>query len=588
MPQIVINSPRQGLGLSPLVGFPEMRNLDIDSVPGVVKLNNIMVKKSSTTVVTQVNWIVRNPATPAEVYALDSAGKVYRSGDSGATWALMTGNTTTNAHGNGLAIFKNYLIVARDAYLDICGDGAASGNGTTTGISNAGWTNGWQAPDSDVLWHPMIVSKLDGKLYGGAGRYVFTLAEATGTFAPGTGSTYTWVAQALDLPTSYRIKCLEELGNNLMIGTWQGTTVTDIRVADIFTWDGTSVSYGQPIFLNDYGVHAMLNTGNSLVILAGTSGTIFRCDGVNAYVIGQLPIDLSGGKYLEWYPGALCSYKNKTFFGVGNGGTTAIDGMGCYSLLQTGKGNILNLEHSISPLTTGSSTSVKITSLLPITRDTLLVGWNFSAVVTMTIADPCVVTLASHGLIDGTAVLFTTTGATPTGVTAGTYYFTRSVSTNTFNLYDTEAHALDTSSTIGRVVSSGTQTGVHTMASYGIDLSSATSYAYPVDYSGYFVTPIYTVGSNQQPFKFTELEWTLAKPLRTGEGIKIWYRTNLTASFTEVETWEYSDVNVGAVISKKVTTELPNDIKSCELIQLKVALKGTSTTSPELMKIVLK
>ena len=108
---------------------------------------------------------------------------------------------------------------------------------------------------------------------------------------------------------------------------------------------------------------------------------------------------------------------------------------------------------------------------------------------------------------------------------------------------------------------------------YGIDLSSSTSFAYTTDYGGYFLSPIYVVGFNQQPFKFTELEWTLLKPLRTGEGIKIWYRTNLSASFTEIETWAYSDVNVGAVISKKITTELPNDIKACELIQLKIAFE---------------
>jgi len=119
---------------------------------------------------------------------------------------------TAGGHGNGLAIFKNYLIVARDAYLDVCGDG------TTTGIVNANWSNSWQAIDSDTLWHPMIVSKLDGLLYGGAGRYVFSIEELT-TFVPGTGATFTYTQQALDLPSRYRIKCLDELGNNIMLGT---------------------------------------------------------------------------------------------------------------------------------------------------------------------------------------------------------------------------------------------------------------------------------------------------------------------------------------------------------------------------------
>jgi len=129
-----------------------MRNMDISSIPGIAKLNNAMDLKSSTTVVGTPQWMVRNPATPAEVYALDSGGKVYKSDDSGASWALMTG-FTSGGHGNGLVIFKNYLIVARDAFLDICGDGSA------TGITNANWSNSWQAIDSDLLWHPMIIQK---------------------------------------------------------------------------------------------------------------------------------------------------------------------------------------------------------------------------------------------------------------------------------------------------------------------------------------------------------------------------------------------------------------------------------------------
>ena len=181
---ITINAPRQGVSQSAHVGFSDIRNMDIDSEPGVIKLNTIMDKKSASTVTGQINWFVRNPVTPAEVYALDNGGKVYKSLNNGTTWALMTG-FTSGGHGNGLAIFKNYLIVARDAFLDVCGDGSA------TGITNANWTNAWQSIDSDLLWHPMLISTNDNKLYGGAGKYVYSLDENTGeTFDPGTLATY--------------------------------------------------------------------------------------------------------------------------------------------------------------------------------------------------------------------------------------------------------------------------------------------------------------------------------------------------------------------------------------------------------------
>jgi hypothetical protein len=488
---MIINSPRQGISSSPHVGFADIRNLDISSISGIVRLNNILEKKSSTTVTGQVNWLVRHPITTSEVYALDNGGVVYKSTDSGASWAILTGSSSTNAHGNGLWIWKNYLFVARDALLDVCGDG------TATGITSSNWTLGWKSIDSDVLWHPMLTSKNDNKLYGGAGRYVYSLDENTGqTFAPGTSATFTWTQQDLDLPPSYRIKCLEELGNSLMLGTWQGTNVYDIRIADIFPWDRSSVSFGQPISVDDFGVHAMKNNGNSLTVLAGISGTVRKCDGINTLIIGQIPTDLSGGKYIEFYPGSLCNYKNKIFFGTGNPGTTALGGQGIYSLQQTGQGNILNLEHLNSSLTDGSAASVKISALLPISIDTLLSAFR----------------------------------------------------SNT---------------------------------TYGIDLTTATSYAYGTNYSGYFETPLYYVGVPTSPKAFKPASVQFAKTLATGEGVQIKWRKNLSDSWSDATTIDYT--TYGGILSKNFS--LP--IGDCEFVQFKIALLGTSTTTPQFKSLTL-
>lgn len=485
---LVINAPREGIAQSPHIGFADVRNLDIYSIPGVVQLNNILAKKSASTVTGQPNWSVRHPVTTGEVYELDAAGVVYKSTDSGVTWAVLSGSSATSAHGNGLWIWKNYLFVARDALLDVCGDG------TATGITAANWTLGWKTIDSDVLWHPMLTSNNDSKLYGGAGRFVYSLEELT-TFAPGSGATYTFTQQALDLPASYRIKCIEELGNNLMLGTWQGTNIYDIRKADIFPWDRSSTSFGQPIPLNTFGVHAMLNTGNQLVVLAGISGIIYACNGVSGYEIGRLPIDLSGGKYLEYYPGSICQYKSKTFFGVGQGGSTAISNMGVYSLQQTGKGNILNLEHLVSTLSDGTTNPLKPSTLLPITRDTLLVGWRDNA-------------------------------------------------------------------------------------TYGLDLTTNTSYAYGTDYSGFFITPMYQVGTLLVKMKYGQVDFVLAKALATGEGIKIEYRTDINGSFTTVGTFTYT--NLPAILSHSAIADLPDVFQ----VQFRISLLGTSTTTPRLLKVV--
>lgn len=74
--------------------------------------------------------------------------------------------------------------------------------------------------------------------------------------------------------------------------------------------------------------------------------------------------------------------------------------------------------------------------------------------VTMTIASPCVVTWNSHGLPNGSTLRFATTGALPTGLTAGTTYYVINTTTNTFQLSATlSGTAINTS---------GSQSGTHT------------------------------------------------------------------------------------------------------------------------------
>lgn len=296
--------------------------------------------------------------------------------------------STTGALPTGLTAGTVYYVIAAgltaDAFEVSTSQGGAAVNtsGSQSGTHTyRAWksTNSFKTIDSDVDWHPMITSKNDNKLYGGAGNYIFSLDEVSGqTFNPGTSATFTWTQQALDLPSSYRIKCLEELGSYLMAGTWWGTLVTDFPVADIFPWDRSSVSFGQPISLKDFGVHAMINTGSELVVLAGVSGTIYGCNGASAYVIGKVPgVILSGGRSLFYYPGAIAYWRGKVYFGVGTGGSGATSCLiGVYSLRQTGQGNILNLEYLNSQLTDGSVANVDISSLLVIGRNSLQIGWR--------------------------------------------------------------------------------------------------------------------------------------------------------------------------------------------------------------------
>lgn len=103
-------------------------------------------------------------------------------------------------------------------------------------------------------------------------------------------------------------------------------------------------------------------------------------------------------------------------------------------------------------------------------------GWGDIGAATITIATPGVVTKASHGLTTGDPVKFTTTGALPTGITAGTQYYAVVVSTSTFSVATTYANAIAET----KIATSGSQSGTHSLW-VGRGASSVTTFEIPVD-----------------------------------------------------------------------------------------------------------
>lgn len=79
-----------------------------------------------------------------------------------------------------------------------------------------------------------------------------------------------------------------------------------------------------------------------------------------------------------------------------------------------------------------------------------------TATVTMTIASPGVITWTNHGFVGGEPIVFTTTGALPTGLTAGTVYFVlaASIATDTFRVATTQGGTA--------INTTGSQSGTHT------------------------------------------------------------------------------------------------------------------------------
>lgn len=89
-----------------------------------------------------------------------------------------------------------------------------------------------------------------------------------------------------------------------------------------------------------------------------------------------------------------------------------------------------------------------------------------SSTVTITIANPGVVTWSNHGLDNNDTVVITTDGALPTGLTAGTTYYVRNKTATTFELSTTSGGS--------SINTSGSQSGTHTAyTNYGKALTDA-------------------------------------------------------------------------------------------------------------------
>lgn len=95
-----------------------------------------------------------------------------------------------------------------------------------------------------------------------------------------------------------------------------------------------------------------------------------------------------------------------------------------------------------------------------------------TATITVTIAAPGVVTWTAHGFTGACPVVFTTSGALPTGITSGTTYWIvpSTITTNTFQIATTVANALAGTAITTSGSQSGTQTGTA-----GAPLTSTTA-----------------------------------------------------------------------------------------------------------------
>lgn len=511
-PLIVIENFQKGIAQSGGFGFSDMRNVDINTIPGLI-LNSFAATKMSGTTITGIpKWGVMNNDANATVYVVDSNHRVYSASNAFAdnwnTWSLVTHNSASTGNGNGLSIFNNFLILAGDTKMD------------AMKISNSSWTNdftsGTSGLHSDTSCHPMWLSN-NGILYGGdgvdttnvLGSGIWSLQQVNGKiFDASDASTFTFTLNALStrLPYPVRIRCLTQLGNNLMIGTFIGTTSlgdiiqagatnTITKLAQIFPWDKSSTTYSLPITLPEAGINQMLTVGNICIFQAGQFGNYYVTDGTSYRFLFEVPKDttatLTSPYYvMTTYPGAINFHQGRVYFGI-TGGSASAGPSGVYSVGLDGKG--LCMDNLVSSGTSIGSTYVGL--LLPLRDSGLeyLIGWQ-----------------------------------------------------------DASAQ--------------------------GIDLVSAGN-TYTTDYSSYVDSEWYDIGTALHPGMLFSGEIQLQKKLASGEGVRVSYRYDKTASFTTLYTMDFA--TLGAVAEKPFIASL-----SGRQVQFRIAVANTTAGGPRVQKVL--
>lgn len=233
-------------------------------------------------------------------YIIDSNGRVWAD-KFGTYYGYLLGvdaTTTTNANGNGIAVYRGYVFAFRNALIDYML------------ISTGVWTYAWQTMNTAAGVsnpHYAYLGQDDVIYYCDAAYVGSFFQKPLTTFDPGNTATYTWNQDALAIPSNDIANCLAELGVNLLVGGQQNA---------IYPWNRTSTSFSYPILLAESFIQRMVTVNTNTYILAGARGRVYITNGSQATLFKKIPDHISGTiePFFQW--GDLASNRNQIYFGV--------------------------------------------------------------------------------------------------------------------------------------------------------------------------------------------------------------------------------------------------------------------------------
>ncbi len=556
----ISDSSREGVKGSFRFGF----GLDIQSDSEALSCNQKLKKESGEIVKDLILFMVTG--TDGVVYAFGDKGYIY-SRQTDGTWSYITADADGKIW--GAAIFpqsdatKGYIIYATKNSLKRA---FPAGLATPDTLGSMAYSAG-----GNLTWHTMIPAL--GVLMYCDGPYI-GMFDFAGAFN----------AKALTLPGSdnypkVKAESLIESGDVIMIGA---RDIGGEGRAYLFTWDKVALSWLSKKDMQASSVNSIEFLESGVIIQTGTG--LKYWDTINLVPKKTIPGNGSTN------PGAHALYNSRPYFGVRDG---TRDGVYSYGRKDDTKSLALNLEYLISPIANQSTLALmeevlaarqfEIGSVCN-ANGTLLVSWAKRGLVTMTIANPAVFTwrnevypydIESHHYTDGQSISFTTAGALPTGITANTLYYVRIIDATTFHLYDTYAHAIDLNATTGRVVTTGTQSGLHTGSMFGVDTIDTANKAIAVYES---LESDFRLPAIDKLGRFIKV---CTKPLPAGTSVSVWYRMNGSTTWIAATT----DSGETSMHTTGQTKEIFSIDGQGETMEIKLQLTPSANLTPEVVSI---
>ena len=398
--EIMIDGWERGIADSPHLGLADMRNVNIDSNPGIAFCNYRLGAVTQTPIVTKaftasvagssITWtgtalLAGKAITFAGADLPDPlvAGTIYYTGAAGNTttlfskndpWALENTAVTLTDTGSGTMTFSTVNMgIPKDYCVDQLINYVIDSNGRVWWFDyHASWVPFNQTSlgageglavykkflfvfrSTNLDYLPMTAgaSWVDGWKTPIASSYHHAkwcqdniLYFCNGNYIGSINqsgvetniATYTFNGTAQVLPTNESASWFEEHIINLIIGTSTSNL--------LYMWDRTSTSYIVPLPLPEIGTYKLLNINRIVYILAGQRGNIYYTNGSSVTLFKTLPKYCTGVPYplITW--GGIMSLNNNLCFGVEakNAETVAVvnGASGCWAITLA-VGELLN------------------------------------------------------------------------------------------------------------------------------------------------------------------------------------------------------------------------------------------------------